>query len=377
LVGVAAALINPVRPAPHQRTHRPALAVVLDASASMGVRDAGPDGGLTRREALARSALAPGAVASMADRAETRAWLIADEPTPIAWRALPDAAPASNRSPIADAVERAVRSAPAGGRVLVLSDGAETEAGAGSLARIGDLAAARRVRIDAIAVGSSSPAGLTAVIESVTPAAVFPGQRARITLRARGQALTRPGARATLLDSAGRSVAARAIAPAEHGEAALTFEFTPEPAPDGGPAVYTVLMEAPGEPAQRRHVVVDVLTDAVRVAVFEGEPHWETAFLLDALIADPLVDVTSVAALTRGRDLVRRFAPGSAPARMDTVELERLDEFDVVILGRGVDRWFGGARAAALERFVVERGGGLLAARGGDAQDSNLARALG
>jgi len=368
IVASACVLLNLTRRTPAGAGGRPTVVVVIDGSASMATPDAGERSDLSRMEALRRTALAPGAQAALADTAAVQALVVRDRPESIAWSSVGAIEPDSERTALAQTIERAIDSAGAGGRVLVLSDGAETERGPGALRAVGDRGAARGVRIDAIAAGSPETARGARVTAWAEPAILFPGQRA--TVRARVSARRGAGARGRVTLRAG---GADGPVIAERGvvldrETRVAFGLAPAVAPDGGPAVYTVTLEPAGDGAgdesASRSVVIDVLSEAVRVAVFEAEPHWETTFLLDALKADPLVDVTSVTALTRARDVVRRFTPGSAPVRLARYDPATLAEFDVVVLGRGVERWFGGDRALALVHGVTTRGGGLLMARG-------------
>lgn len=121
------------------------------------------------------------------------------------------------------------------------------------------------------------------------------------------------------------------------------------------------------------HAFVRVTDEHIRVVLFENEPYWDTRFLIGALRRDDQVDLTVVTGLGRSEQL--QHFPPTAPA--DGVEPDRtspasiptsrndLYAYDIVILGRGVDRWFGGTDGGRLlHDFVTGRGGALVLSRG-------------
>src|SRR5690606_25356870 len=50
-----------------------------------------------------------------------------------------------------------------------------------------------------------------------------------------------------------------------------------------------------------RWVFLQVSTDRIKVAMFEGEPYWDTKFLARVLREDPQVELTSIYSLASGR----------------------------------------------------------------------------
>jgi hypothetical protein len=115
-------------------------------------------------------------------------------------------------------------------------------------------------------------------------------------------------------------------------------------------------------------VSVRVLRDQIKVALFEGQPSWDTQFLAQALRDDAQIDLTTCYAIGPKRIVVTRTgraaaaeAAGGASAPTNAAALRGLD---VVILGRGAELFFPGDHAQVLVDFVRQRGGALVLARG-------------
>lgn len=134
--------------------------------------------------------------------------------------------------------------------------------------------------------------------------------------------------------------------------------------------------------------VLRVIDEPIRILLLEGKPYWDGKFLMRALASDPSVDVDMRARLTRDRAVRRmlyRARPGvsTQPAadaagtvnRLESSELifsfadvlekpERLDAFQVIVLGRDVDPFLTPAGITNLRTWVARKGGSLVCYRG-------------
>lgn len=108
---------------------------------------------------------------------------------------------------------------------------------------------------------------------------------------------------------------------------------------------------------------VQVAERRIRVLLVEGEPHWETKFLAEALRRDERLALTQVSQLsqTRVETLISRVT-----ARQDRLPRTpgELDLYDVVILGKYVERVLPAEVLAYLPAYVDRRGGSVFFARG-------------
>jgi hypothetical protein len=97
-------------------------------------------------------------------------------------------------------------------------------------------------------------------------------------------------------------------------------------------------------------VGVDLRREPIRVEFYDPRPSWATTFLRRALEADARFQVAALSSMSRG---VSAQTGGAVP-----LADSRLDDFEVVIVG-GLDR-LSGSDAAALQRYMRERGGAVV-----------------
>jgi hypothetical protein len=355
----------------------PGLTILLDTSRSMALCDVPSPAGAIER----LGALRPWLDADLLRRieAESPLRLLAFDASvrPLSG-ASDDLDATGDATDLAGALAQAIGAAPPGAVVLALTDGADS-AGA-ALVGAADLAVARGVRIDAVAPGSPDAAPDRAVTLRAAESFLFAGASTDLVATVHGRGATRlriveqaPGRAERVIEE--RTVALDGAAPAT-----VRIAVTPPVVRPG--AVGTVLYRAaidpaPGDadPANNEAVAPVQVGDApLRVLVLEARPSWETRFFLDAIRADPRIAVTSVS-VAGGRDRVLVSGPGGAPAPdAPPVDAQSLAAFDVIALGRGVERWLPGERAADLVR-AVERGVGVVFLRADPVIDDDIARA--
>lgn len=130
-----------------------------------------------------------------------------------------------------------------------------------------------------------------------------------------------------------------------------------------------------------RYSFIQVTNKHIKIILFENEPYWDTRYLIRTLRADIQVELTTVTGLGRNQRVVR-YHPGSAESVTNDdpnseiynntinsdqftapINESELYDYDIVILGKGVERWFPDTSAALLNRYVRERGGTLIMAR--------------
>jgi len=126
-----------------------------------------------------------------------------------------------------------------------------------------------------------------------------------------------------------------------------------------------------------RWIFVKVSRERIKVVLYEASPYWDTKFLAQTLRGDPQVDLTTVLAIGPNHS-VTISGQESSPSREKEIGLQAggdpgllaqptqtvLNQFDVVILGRGAEYFFAADRAQLLVDYVTKRGGSLVLARG-------------
>ena len=366
------------------------LPVVLlaDTSASMGRRD------------VAGAPAGPGAM--VADRsglqsrweAVTHFWLnpaLLDQVRPWAgWRVLGfdsrlhaltlDEAraltPRGGATNLFDAVAEAAQGPP--GVLVVLSDGHDTGRSQGAQV----LRELRRSgwRIVAVPVGGATTGGRVSLSAFADADVLFDGQSTTIHAAiAQAGFASSARVRVDLLES-GHLLDRRIVDLGRRSSATTDFAIRPAGPPEiGGTADHTYRVTAAPDAADgagtaagftgaEANVPVRVLRDRIKVALFEGQPSWDTQFLARALRDDAQVDLTACYALGPRRIVVTRDGSTGAAETADAASAPTssaaLRGLDVVILGRGAERFFPGDHAQALVDFVRQRGGALVLARG-------------
>lgn len=143
---------------------------------------------------------------------------------------------------------------------------------------------------------------------------------------------------------------------------------------------YTADLEPmPGEERVDNNVaraVVRVTDAPIRVLVLEGEPYWDTRFLIAALRLDADIELSAVQSVANRRLVVRWTEAGAVQLDQRTPIRELIDESDIVVVGRGLERLLDADDAERLRVFVVERGGGLVMLRGRPSSDRTIGDVL-
>ena len=333
-------LLNPVR-IPAAGTHDAArLALVLDASASMGLHD----GGAATRLAAARDGLRAAATAA-GPRFAIEWWSLAD-----LLRAGEPAAAAGGTS--FDALAAFAERAPAA--IILASDGAER-----GVRPPDDALAAAGVPVSCIAVGADDDAPNLAIrLDAPSPTAfpgqdlsltatiscppAFAGRQAELSLALEGGETTRrtitlrDGERLALAVSSGDSAGERvwsAALPAFDGEASALDNIST--------------------------CAVRVVDTTLRLVVAEGRPWWDSGVAVRAWRRD-----RQLAAIAHWRAGSRTLATGAAGEETPRADRAALASADLIVLGLEPERILDREAIAAIATAVSEGAGLILLAPG-------------
>lgn len=115
---------------------------------------------------------------------------------------------------------------------------------------------------------------------------------------------------------------------------------------------------------------VNVIDQQIRVLILEGDPYWDTTFLQRSLMRNNKFDVDTI--IVYGASRVQAIRKSSAPEnfRIPTTR-EEMTVYDVVILGRRVDRLLDEQQVHLLDEFVRVGGGAVVFSRGRAFQEGN------
>lgn len=249
-----------------------------------------------------------------------------------------------------------------GGRlaaIVLASDGRSTEAG--SLAEAIAAARAQKVPVFAIPVGSSRPRRDVSVGAVAAAERLFLKDLVSLAVPVEGtglEAATEVTVR--LVDADGETVVAETkdILAADGALREIELRFQPERA---GVLDYRVeVLPIEGEVTTDNNAArlrMEVLDVALRVLYVDGYPRYEYRYLKNALLREPTIR-SSCLLLSADAGFAQE---GTDPIRRFPETMEELSAYDVVLLGdvdvRG--EWLSATQAEMLAAYVAERGGGV------------------
>ena len=363
IAATAWVLAGPGRHVPAAATGpRPVVRLLIDTSESMAQADVPLEREQhARLAAVSRTWLNADAIARWRDAARLDVLGFADD-----VQALGDTAPAATgtRTRLAHALDEVAATTPDGPALaVVLSDGHDTEVGPPAAAG----ARLREAGWQVLAVPVGSPAEGAALSLHAWPEAdrLFDGQRTAIHAQ-----VTHRGLRGTDvavdLHHQGRLADTRVVTVVDDAPLRLKFDIAPVTAAgqltqQHAYDVRARLLDGEGvddhtaPPEARRWVFIDTTRQKLRVAMFEGQPYWDSRFLARHLARDPQVELHSFTQITPQRVATTHEGDDASPPP--------LRSYDVVVLGKGVEVFFGGDAARELADYV-EQGGVLILARG-------------
>lgn len=261
-----------------------------------------------------------------------------------------------------------------GGLVLLLSDGHDTR-------RTGDPALLARLRrtgwpVYGVAVGSDQRASDIALLAWADSDFVLQGQRTTLHAAITQHGFDGMSAKVDLLHE-GQRIDSRTITFDRRGANSsgdqVLVDFEIEPQSTGQRPLSVQGYQIAVQPLEgekyldnnRRWVFLQVSREQIRIALFEGQPYWDTRFLAQTLGEDSGVELSAIYGLGASREMITHHAAAqSLPPLKLPLSDEQLARYDIIILGRGCEQFFPGQSAQLLLDFVRKRGGALILARG-------------
>ena len=357
-------MLNPQLLRSRQRTEKPKLIVLLDSSASMATRDAGDE---------SRFAIATKVLGNASTLAKLNQEFVLDfrqfdrAARPAELSQLMSNTPAGDASEIGKSLMSVVSElgdtkAQAG--VLLISDGRATVPDTLDAAQ---LALARSVPLWTWTVGGPVPRHDLWIETPSTEALAFSGEDVDLTAMLHADGYPNRSFKVDLITN-DTVVASKEFLPATNGIARISMRVK---APDAGEQRY--VFRVPPEPDEadtannERAVFLRSVGRKVRVLVVEGQPYWDTKFLVQSLKRNTNVELTAVYRLNASRHVAVVSATGTETRTEQDLfprNVDAMNAFDVVILGREAEAFFDNNTEALLTDFVAKRGGSLVFARG-------------
>ena len=130
---------------------------------------------------------------------------------------------------------------------------------------------------------------------------------------------------------------------------------------------YSIRVDAaPGEMESDNNaqtVFVEVVDQRISVLILEGEPHWDTKFIAQSLRKDPRVSLAQITKISEAKESNLLTRAKGRDCKLPTTA-EELSEYDVIVLGRGLENLLPSETAKLLPAYVSDYGGNVVFARG-------------
>ena len=345
-----------------RRSKKPQVAVIVDTSESMALKDCPQGSRLAAALNLAEKKIEP----ALAGRAQLE-WYQAD------WQLRPGR-PAAATEPagptdLGQAVQRCIDESGSPRAILLLSDGKTAHAD-----RIADAARiAKQSGVQVFAISLGKPGKARAVSIRVTQADNYVrlGDEFVISTDVRAEGV--PGQTLNVLLFEDDDKAPRMQRAIQLGDKPVPVTFRYRPTRPGRHRYRVEVARVKGADTDLTNVVttaVEVIDDPIRVLYVEGTPRFELKFLNIWLARDPVIDLTTVTRMPKGGWFTQGKRRHDKMDEGFPITEAELFDYDVVIFGdipRGVFRQGGDlaeTRLVQIVNFVVKRGGGLITTGG-------------
>jgi hypothetical protein len=356
-------MLNPQSLLPRQQTEKPKLVILLDTSASMATPDVGNQTRLAAAlRVLNRSTLG---VLNKNFALDVRQFDRGTRPADLSL--LSSNPPVGDASDVGRALMSAVSElgdAKSQAGVLLISDGRATAPGLEDAAQ---LALARSVPLWTWTLGGPVARRDLWIETGSSEALAFSGAEVELSASLHAEGYPNRSFKVELLKD-DRVVETKEILPASNGVARVSMRVQ---APGSGEQRY--VFRTPAQPdeadaANNEHAVFLRSVGAkVRVLVAEGQPYWDTKFLVQSFKRNTNVDLTAVYRLNAARHVaVVSGAGGEMRSEQDLFPrtAAAMNAFDIIVLGREAETFFDDKTEGLLTDFVAKRGGSLVFARG-------------
>jgi uncharacterized membrane protein len=336
------------------------IAIVVDDSHSMGIADS--DG--KSREAVAIKTLQDGVLAGLQKRFQTRVYRLGSGLAPVEK---PDAiTPTDTSTHIGAGLKQLVSETsdlPIGAIVL-LSDGAESTAGAASAEISADALEAlrnRRLPVQTIGFGREDPQHDVEIEDVSSAPDAVANARVAVTVSFTQHGYRGQKAAITVRDG-DKTIASHDIEFAPDGKIQTEPFFIPA-GDAGAKSLAFSIAPLPGEENTANNSVSRPLLvkDAKRRILYvEGEPRWEYKFIRRAEDQDPTVQVVSMLRTSENKIYRQGIGDPTELSQGFPVRPEDLFHYAGIIIGSVDADYFTPLQRELMREYVDRRGGGIL-----------------
>lgn len=244
------------------------------------------------------------------------------------------------------------------GSVVLLSDGADNSGGIDA-DTMGELRR-RRLPVNTVGFGRETLSHDVEIDSVELPNSVLQNSRLQAVVAIHQNGFS--GKQATIIvNSGGNVVASRQVTLADGGQQSETVEF--DAGKSGVKNIEVKIQPLPGEENTANNQVTHVLSvDGAkrRILYVEGEPRWEYKFSRRAVEDDPALEIVSMLRTTQNKIYRQGISNPNELVEGFPSKPEDLFAYQGLILGTVESGFFTHEQQQAIQEFVDRRGGGLL-----------------
>jgi hypothetical protein len=166
------------------------------------------------------------------------------------------------------------------------------------------------------------------------------------------------------LQREGKVMQTQFVQAGEESELPITFEVTEPTVGQYEYEVHVVPLNGESDTENNSALTfLNVIDQQIQMLFLEGEPYWDTTFLQRSLMRNEKINVDSITLYAEGKARSVRKTPNPKPLKAPGT-LEEWRHYDVIMLGRSVDKIIGANGIAQLEEYVKSGGGTVIFSRG-------------
>jgi hypothetical protein len=364
VLGVVVLMMGPSRVPPSSDDFlRPNLAIVLDGSQSMLTEDCQ---NMSRMRFAKSKWLTADRLRRLNDTFDVELYLFDDQLKAISRGLLyrgDEQVASGSVTRLSESVRDAVNCMPIdakGAAMLVISDGHDTEGA--PIQPAASLAQGRDIPVFTLPLGRAAERADITVLAVAMQDYLLPNEPGAILVKVYQSGLD--DAKTTLILRHGEE---KHQVPIDFNNQRMVEVQVPIQEEEEGQYEYVIEVEPVGEEAEHNNnsqvVFSEVQKKRIQVLILEGQPFWDSKFLAQSLRKDERLAITQITQVSpdKRETIVTRV---DGPARKLPETAEQWANFDVVILGQGLEKMLDVSAAEQLVEFVSNQGGHVIFSRG-------------